>query len=103
MYHVVLRAQAQGRAPRSSIQAPQDSNEGRKVHKLGSEPEDKQYVVRVVWDTSAVEEVISEIRIRADQVSIETPLGQERVRFLLRGRVILNVPVTNFRGYEEEG
>ena len=69
---------------------------------MGQEPEDKLYVVRVVWDTSAVEEVISEIRVRGDRVSIETALGQERVRFSLQSRVILDVPVTNFRGYEEE-
>ena len=69
---------------------------------MGQEPEDKLYVVRVVWDTSAVEEVISEIRVRGDRVSIETALGQERDRFSLQSRVILDVPVTNFRGYEEE-
>ena len=64
--------------------------------------EETLYVVRVVWDTAAIEEVVSEIRIWADQVTIETTLGEERVRFALRGIVMLDAPVAHFRGYEEE-
>ena len=44
---------------------------------LVQEPEIRHYVVRVVWDTSLVEEKVYEIRISADQVAIETELGQE--------------------------
>ena len=69
---------------------------------LVQEPEIRHYVVRVVWDTSLVEEKVYEIRISADQVAIETELGQEKACFSLLGKSVLEVPITNLRGYEEE-